>query len=427
MSVEVNHITACKKSLNIEVPVEVVDAAFAEVTQKYAKGIRLPGFRPGKVPPNIIKQRFAKEIKAEIVHDFVEKYTKEAIQSTGLNPISQPVVDPPELESGKPFKFSATFEIWPEITVNDYLEMPISVKKEFEITDEEIQGVLRHYQAAAATVVPVEDRVVKDGDLVTLDLRGVYMENSKERTFEETGTIEVGGERVHPGLSENVRGLKVGEEKELTIDYPADYRDRRVAGKSIRHTLKVVEVKETVLPEINDEFAKDVSSFENLEQFRADIKKELQEQARKDAEEEAKGELLKRLAEQNPIEVPEVLISAQLKAILGEARQVVKQQMARAEQEKFDWNKFAEAQRPRAVQEVQHILILDYICKREGLEVLPAEVDMELGRTAKALGMSMEALRARYEKEGRLEELMDKLKYKKALDFIYQHAKINNV
>ncbi|MBI1745568.1 MAG: trigger factor [Acidobacteria bacterium] len=427
MDVAINDISECKKCLSIVIPADVAEGEYNRRTQERAKTIRLPGFRPGKAPATIIKQRFHKEIKNEVVHELVGTRLSEVIEGKGLRPISQPVVDKLEFEIGSPLTLQISFEVWPEINLPDYTGLTIKVKKTPEITEEEMSKVLEHYREEAVTFVLADDRPVKEGDLLNVHLTAMYEHRGKMIIVkDEDGTFTVGDSRISPAFSEQLIGVKAGDEKEFSITYNELHADKRLAGKTIIHKVKIHDVKIKQLPEINDDLAKDVGQHETLEQLKESIRRDLRERGQHAVEDECREQLVEQLLENNPFDVPDVAVNQRLQAILHDLARLLGQQAVDIKQTAIDWKKVAEDQRPRAVKDVQRSLMLEQIAKKEGLDVLPAEVDMELSRIAKVSGTSLEVVRATYQKQDRLEPLEQELRLKKALDFMYRHAKLIN-
>lgn len=427
MDVAVTDITNCKKSLSIVIPADVAELEFQRRTQALAKVVRLPGFRPGKAPANLIKQRFYKELKGEVVHELVEARLPELIEGKGLNPISQPVVDKLDFELGSPLTLQVSFEVWPEINLSEYMGVTIHVKKSPEITEEEVSKVLEHYREEAATFVPVDDRAIQEADLISAHIVSTHTVSNKTILLhEEDATFTIGDSRVHRSFSENLTGLKPGDEKEFSIEYNNLYADKRLAGKTVLHKIRVLDVKAKQLPEINDDLAKDAGQYETLEQLKESIRTQLREKAQRSIEEEAKERMLDQLIEKAPFDVPDVLVQDRLQAMMYDLARVLSRQGIDVKHTEINWKKVAEEQKPRAVKEVQRSLVLDQIAKKEHIEILPAEVDMELSRIAKASSTSVEVVRATYQQKNRLEDVKSELRLKKALDFVYQHAKLIN-
>ena len=426
MDVAVTDISGCKKSLNIVIPAEVAQGEFDRRTRELARKVRLPGFRPGKAPASLIKQRFQDEIKKEVLHDLVEARLDSLIKAKGLTPLSRPVVERLEFELGSPVKLDISFEVWPEVRLPEYQDLAIPVKKSPEITEEEVDKVLEQTREDAATYVPIEDRPIQTGDLVKIHMEAMHSVNQQWAPLDRTETtFTVGDSQVYPVFSENLTGMKTGEEKEFTFEYPPQFGDRRLAGKTIRHKVGVLDVKAKVLPEINDDLARD-ADHETLDQLKDSIRARLREQARRAREEEIKERLVEQLLDAAPFEVPDVLVQDRLQHILVGLAQYLNRQGIDVKTARLNWEKIAEENRPRARREVQRGIFLDLIAKREHLEVLPAEVDMELARIANASGVSAEVARASYQQQDRMEELKTELRFKKALDFIYRHAKLIN-
>src|SRR5712692_3072501 len=228
MDVAVTDLSGCKKSLSIVIPADIAEGEFNRRTKELAKQARLPGFRPGKAPPSIIKQRFQKEIKNEVVHELIEERLDDLIKDRGLVPISKPVVDKLEFELGSPLTLQISFEVWPEVNLTDYRDLTIQVKKSPEITDEEVTKVLEQHREEAASYVPVEERPIQTGDLEGINMEAMHqVRDNWVKLHEQDTTFTVGDSHVHAAFNENLLGLKPGDAKEFTIEYNNLYADKR--------------------------------------------------------------------------------------------------------------------------------------------------------------------------------------------------------
>lgn len=424
MNIELTNLGSCKRNLTVEIPADVAQQEFDKISQKYVKLAMVPGFRPGKAPLSIIKRRFYREIKAEVIQESVDKYFKEAVDNKNLKPVSEPQFDKIEFEPGSPLTFQVTFEILPEINISDYKGLEISLKKKPEVTDERIEEVIARRREQAATYVPIKDRAVRRGDLVTMNVFAKVEGQEENELVEKDISYEIGDEGFHPVFAEKLEGLNAGDETSFTIDYEPSHPDSRLAGKKVAYRVQIVEAKEKILPDVNDDFARDLGEFENLQQLKESIRKSLQEMIDKTYREEATEQLLKRLREKYTFDVPEALVNQQLKGIVKNVAYRLHAQGIDTKSANIDWEKVVQENQQKAITDVQNLLIVDDIAKKEHIDASDEEVDRELEGIAKASGVSVEALRAGYQKEGGLKGLKEDLRFKKALDFIYQHAKI---
>ncbi len=422
MNLEIVDVSSCKKNLVAEVPVEQIEQETVQLARKYAQTIKVPGFRPGKVPLGIVRQRFASELRGEVTHEIISRTWKEVLAERGLEPLTEPTVEKVESDPGLPLKFVVSFEVMPNLEVTDYKGIRVT-RSPAAVEDADLAAALERLRNDHAQFVPVEKGEVLDGHYVTITLDGQF-EGGGKPIHEEDATLIVGAPQTNRTFSDNIRGARVDEMRSFDVVYPEDYRQKRLAGKSVHYDVKVKEIKEKQLPELDDEFAGEIGST-NLEELRTRIRDELVTKARQAAEEKARETVLDEVVQRVSFDVPESLVRDELEDhARGIAANLVRQGID-VSKTSIDWKKVFDEQRPHAEKSVRRRMVLDAIARQEKLEVTESDLEIEFQRMAERGGKSAVAARAQFEKDQRLQALRTYLLQNKALDFIVRNATIS--
>ncbi|MDR1726900.1 MAG: trigger factor [Acidobacteriota bacterium] len=421
MTAEITQVNSCRKNLKGEISAEDFTNELEKVAKEYARNAKIPGFRPGKAPTSIVRQRYAKELQDETSQRMMDKVWQDAIDANNLKPLTRPEIKEFDNKPGEPLKFLLTFEELPPLEVKDYKGVEVKQGKA-EVTDENVAQSIDRVREQYSQFVPVEGEA-KDGFFVLVDVDG-QAEGEEAPTHDEDVTLVVGHPQTAKEFSENLRGAKTGDVKTFDIAYPEDYHNKKLAGKKVAYTVTVKDVKERQLPELNDEFAKDIG-FDDAEAFKARMREDLVTQAGQIAEKEARETLLDSIIERQPIEVPDCLVTEEL----GEYTRRLVNNLAYQgfdinQTAGFDWKKIYDEQRPQAQQSVRRQIFLDAIARQENLEVSEEDVDAELERLAANSRKPAAQWRAELEKADRMDDLKQGLLQDKALDFIYRNANI---
>ena len=442
MKTDLVDVSETRKDLRVEVPSEVVDAHIARVAQDYGRRARIPGFRPGKAPQRVIRQRFKAEILHDVLHDLVPRTLDDALRQKGVEAVNTPDIRDVSIDEGQALTFTASFDTLPAFDPGDFAS--ILLKKPAGTVDEAgVDSALQRLRERAAKVESVEGRGVVDGDTVTVDLDrytwedgGKPLEGQAERPAPEAGAagvakdshqhveIEIGAKANPPGFDAQLLGLEAGATKSFPVIYPADYPIGELAGTTVSYSVTVQGLKRRVLPELDDEFAKDMGEFENLDALKARVRADLEHEAKHAADREVRGELMKALATRVPFEVPVSLVEREIERRIEEFAHRLMDQGIDPRQAGIDWNAFRESQREVAKEAVAAALVLDEVAKREKLEVSEAEADEEIGRYAERTGRTAAAVRAALEKEGGLSRVYSGLRREKSVDYIMARATI---
>jgi trigger factor len=411
--------------LELEIPAEEVTKAAEKVAKEFAKMARVPGFRPGKAPISLIKRRFAEDIKSEVLQNLVPETVEKAVAEQKLSPVSQPQVDKLEFKEGEPVKFRASFDVLPEFTLANYKNLEIEMP-EMNLTDEDVAKALTEMQQRAAAFTPVEGRAVQNDDFVQVKLNGTP-EGGGEPLQAESVLCHVGAEDTMEPFNENLRGANVGDHKDFDVNYPADYPDPKLAGKLFHYSVDVLGVKTKKLPELNDEFAKDVSDATSLEELKTKIRESLEHERDHRQKDLQREKVIGELVKLHDFPVPESLVEHQMDVRLERVVRSLAQQGVDPRAVNVDWVTLRRRQEERAKEDVKAELVIDRIATEEKIEVTDEELDHEIEHMAGHSGESAEAFRARLTKQGALDRMKAKLRSDKTIDWLAQNASVKTV
>jgi trigger factor len=397
---------ATKREIQVEIPAEEVARETLILIQKYQKLARLPGFRRGHVPASVIRQRFGQDINNDVVDALIPKYFRQETGKLGLLPVSQPRVTDLHMHEGEPLRFKASFEVMPEVKVEGYKDLRAD-KPNIAVTDEEVEEALNGLRERHAAFTAVEGRVLADGDFAQVSLDGKPMDGEGKPVHMDEVLVEIAGKNTMPEFTENLRGASAGDEKKFDVKYPEDFSDKRLAGRTFTYTVKVQSIKQKTLPELNDQFAKELGEFASLEEVRKRIREGMEAERKHDAERESKEKLVAELVKRNEFEVPEALVEQGMKA---------------EELKKMDLQRLRVGQRERALEEVKASLLLEKVADEEKIEVSDEEIDHEVEALAKQSKQSEAEIRSRLTREGALDRIRARIRAEKTLDFLYQRS-----
>ena len=414
--------TSTKREISVEIPADEVARETESLVQKYQKHARLPGFRRGHIPASIIKQRFAEDLKSEVVEALVPRYFRREAEKQGLRPVSQPRVSDLHIHDNEPLRFKASFEVMPEINVQGYKELRAE-KPEISVTEAEVEETVNGLREQHATFSSVEGRPLADGDFAQASLDGKPKQGESKPVHMDEVLVEINGKSTMPEFTENLRGVSAGEERTFDVVYPEDFSDKRLAGTTFTYTVKVAAIKQKSLPELNDDFAKQLGEFATLDEVRNRIREGMEAERKHTAEHEAKDKLVAELVKRNDFEVPDALIENQVDVRLERGlRALASQGMRQEDIKKMDFNRLRAGQRDQAAQEVKASILLDKIAEEEEIEVTDEELDKEVAALARQSKQSEESIRARLGQDGALDRLKARIRSEKTLDFLYNQS-----
>ncbi len=426
MKTELVDVNQTRKNLKVEIPPDVVDAEIARVAARYGKAARLPGFRPGKVPAKVVRQRFKSQILHDVAHELVERAVEEALTERGVEPVDTPDIRDINVEEGQPLTFKAEFDIVPSFDPGEFASIEAR-RSPVAIDDAAVDQALERLRDRSARFEPVEEGLVGDGHTVVVDLerQGFDKEGQAgEKTRHERVPVELGAPANPPGLDRELRGLTAGSTKAFRLHLPDDYAVPELAGTEVAYHVTVHDVRQRVVPALDDEFAKDLGEFDTLEALRGRVRQDLEAEAREASERQVRADVLKKLAARVPFAVPGSLVDREIDRRVEEFARRLMDQRIDPRKTNIDWAAFREGQREPASEAVASALVLDEIARRDDVGVSETEIDAELERYSARSGLTVPAVRSRLEQEGGLANLAAGLRREKALSRVMDQARI---
>lgn len=416
----------CRREIELEIPAENVQKATEKIARDLARVARIPGFRPGKAPVTLIRRRFAEDIQGEVVQSLVPDFLEQALNEKKLIPVTRPQVEDVNFNEGGPLKFRAVFEVLPEFQLEDYKNLEVEVEAS-ELGDAQVDKALEEMRERAATFVPVEGRALNDGDFALLKLLGTPAGGGDPIQADDV-LCHIGAEETLESFNQNLRGATAGETRRFEAHYPEDYPDPKLARKVYHYAVEVRAIKEKKLPELNDEFAKDVAGesgeVKTLAELRAKVRERLEAAREQRQAAQAREKILELLVKRHDFPVPEALVEHQMDSRLERVVRSLAAQGVDPRAVNIDWVTLRRRQRERAVDDVKAELILDRIATAEGIDATEEDLEKEIAGLAEQSGESATALRARLTKQGALDRMKSKLRSDKTLEWLYHKARI---
>lgn len=409
----------CKRALDITVPAAEVKAETALVLEKIRKKAHLQGFRPGKAPESLIRTRYAKEIRQDVLEKIVPKYFRKQADEENLNVVGQPNISDVHFHDGEDLRFKIEFEISPQFELKEYRELPV-VYKEPEVTAADIDERLEKLRDQKAEFVNIDPRPAADGDHAVVSLKSLSGVPSVDQN---DTTLQIGSTETLPAFSENLRGMSPDEEKEFDIVYPGDFGNEKLAGKTVRFKARLTGLRRKELPEVNDEFAKDLGDFQSLDELKEALRKSIFAEREHAAQQEAKDKLVGSLVESHDFPVPDAFVDSQIQVSLEQRIRMLQAQGVDISKLNPDWNKLKEAQRDQAVKDVKASLILDKIATTEHIDATVEDIDREVQRIARQEREAAASVRRRLEQDGTLRRVANHFRTEKTLTFLFEQAR----
>lgn len=425
----------CTRQVEIEVPAGEVSRQFESVTKRYQKAARIPGFRAGKTPVSVIRSRFAEQIRHDVVEALLPLHFRNAIAQQNLQPVSQPQVTNLDLDENRPLRFTALFEVMPEIKIDGYGEVKVE-KPDTALSDAEFNEELARLRDAHATMVAdTADRTLSDGDFAEISFTGVLQAQPSDAAAPAAGAesptadqpitgkdvlIEIGGKDTLDSFNSALRGTKAGQQLKFEVTYPAEFGERRLAGKTVAYDVEVKGIRNKVLPELDDAFAKSLGPYDSYAVFQEKFREHLAEEKRRRLETETKDRIVDALAARFNFPVPESLVQQQIDARLDRGlRALAAQGMRPDDMRKLDFDRLRAAQRDSAIAEVKGTLLLDRIADQEHIEVEEDEVERELATLSMETHEPPDTLLKRLTDNGGLARIREQLRRRNVGDLLY--------
>ncbi len=399
-----------KRTFEIEIPKETVDSEFESTYKKYQALAKIPGFRKGKAPMHMVKLRYQDKIKSEVLENLVPQAYEDAVKEAKLSPICLPVIKDLQFEEGAPLKFKAEFEVQPEVEAKDYLGLEL-VRRLKEISEKDVETSLDYLREDFAELHPVE-REARLQDSLIVDI--AKKQDGKEDKVENQ-QIFLDPHNMIKDFQQALVGAKADEMKEFEVDYKPDFHNKKLAGKKVQYRINVKEVKEKVLPQADDDFAKTVGEYKNLSELKNKLKEGLIQRDRKDADTELKTDLINQVIRNNPFEVPDTLLNYYLDSVIEDLKK---------RYQKVDEKKVREEYRDVALAQIRWDFLFHRIAEKENIQVTKEEMENWCEQNAKAMRVTVEKAIKSLENPSFSKRIKEDLLERKTIDFLLQHAKI---
>ena len=425
MKVEVVNKNSCQRAVSIEVEPESLKPDHSAICSKYQRQARVPGFRQGKTPMSLILQRFKNEIREDFLEAAVQKHLLEAIKQEKLQPLDHPHVHDLTYNDGEPLKFTAEFEVLPELNLSNYRGLEIE-RVPVEVKEEEVEATIKTMQERMAQYLPVTGRAIQTGDFAVISYVGRFGDPSKKDIEAKNTYCEVGSDNTLPEFNENLLGAQAGDKKSFQVKYPDDFPNKELAGTEIQYDIEVQDIRQKQVPELNDEFAKDAGQYTSLEDLRNKVRESLISNREQAAQSNMQEKLVELIIQNNPFDVPAVMVKKQTENRLND---YVRSLIARGVHPKtldINWAEFQERQKELAATDVKVALVLEHIAEKENITVTEEELDEDISKRAQESQQAFEAVKSRLTKEGATDRIKDRIRNKKSLDLLLNLASVKD-
>jgi trigger factor len=424
MKIELIDHSECKKTLDIEIPQDVVDHEITHIAQEYARKARVPGFRPGKAPIGVVKTRFREEIVSEMMQHLMPKYFGDAIDERKLDIVQAPHFESIDYNSGQPLRFKAVFEVYPKLDISNYAGIPVQPVSS-DVEESEIEASLKKLQEDMAELTPVEeDRGVQEGDFAEISYAGTIEGSEEPPMTGEKAVAEIGGRTTVKEFSENLTGAKIGEERTFKVTYRADYPTAQLAGKTVDYKVRIEGLKRKEVPDLDDEFAQRFGEYKTLDELKTKIRQDLERHKRDQAQEQMREKILAWLEDNNEFELPQALIERQLQIRVSRLLRDLSRQNIDPQRLDVDWGRIREDQMQQSVRDVKGSLILEHIAAKENITISDEELEAEIDKISAETGRPKERVREVLSRDGGLDRLRSQIQNKKTLDLLQEKARI---
>ena len=427
MKTNLEDLSPVKKKLEIEIEAEEVTKKIDKAYRDLKKEVKLPGFRPGKAPRSLLERQFGDQVVQDVTRTLINETFFKAVEETNIFPLNMPVFENGILKAGQSFSYSAVMEVRPEFEIKDYIGLEIE-KEVCAVSDEDVDKQLEEIRKSRGTLTSItEDRGIKDKDYAVIEYRGFEGDESLEGVEGSNYLLQVGSHSFHRDFEKVLIGLKKGDDSVVKVDFEEDYYQSKLAGKSVNFDVKVEDIKEMILPDLDDGFAKDLGAdFESLSELKGKIKENLQSQEESRIDRELKRRLMEKISEGVDFELPESLVESELDNGVERIKQSLIRSGSNLEKAGLDEGRLREDLAPTSRKRVKEMLILGEIAKKDDLTVDETELSEGFREMSVGIGQEPEIIRKYYEANNLLESFREKLLEEKTLNYLVENAKIIN-
>ena len=414
-------VEGCKHSLEISIPVDVVESETSRVVDDIQKRAKLQGFRPGKAPANLIRKQFAGDIRQKVLENLIPVHLQKQLDAENLNAVDTPEISDVHFHDFAPLKFKATFEVFPEVALGEYNNVEVPYQDP-EVTEEDIAKRIDEIREQKAQYINIDPRPVVDGDFAVVSLEsldGVVGEPVKTDEM----VLEIGAKETFEAFTENIRGLTPGDEKDFEVVYPADYGSEKLAGKTVKFHAVLKGLRRKELPELDDEFAQELGDYRTVDELKEAVRKAIFSQRQNEAQQDAKNQIVDKLVDAHDFPVPEAFVERQIKNRVEQRLRAMAEQGIDPRKLQLDWDKLKESQREKAVREVKASILLGKVSERESIRATRDEVDGEVEKAARQLRKPVAAVHMEFEKDGTLGRIASHIQTDKTLNYLFEHAR----
>jgi trigger factor len=414
-------VEGCKHSLEISIPVEVVESETSRVVDDIQKRAKLQGFRPGKAPANLVRKQFAGDVRQKVLEHLIPVHLQKQLDAENLSVVGTPDIGDVHFHDFAPLKFTATFEVYPEVVLGEYHNVEVPYQDP-EITEEDIAKRIEEMREQKAQYINIDPRPVVDGDFAVVSLESLAgVEGDPVKTDEMV--LEIGAEDTFAAFTENLRGLTPGDEKDFEVVYPEDYGSGKLAGKTVQFHAVLKGLRRKELPELDDEFAQELGDYRTVDELKEAVRKALFSQRQYEAQQEARNRIMDKLVDAHDFPVPEAFVERQIKTRVEQRLRAMAEQGIDPRKLQLDWDKVKESQREKAIREVKASILLGKVSERESIHATRDEVDGEVEKVARQQRKPVAAVHMEFEKDGTLDRIASHIQTDKTLNFLFEHAR----
>lgn len=413
-------VEGCRHTLEITVPAAEVEKETERAAASIAGKVRLPGFRPGKAPAALVRTRFASDIRQEVLEQLVPRFFRAAVERDNLQVVGNPDVREVHFQAGEPLRFKAVFEVAPSFELGEYRGVSVPYA-EPSVAESDVAERLEQIRERKAEYVNEEPRPLTDGDYAAVSLESLA--GAAEKVSQDELVLKIGDGATLAGFSDNLRGAQPGEVREFEVAYPEDYDRPNLAGRTVKFRAEVKAVRRRELPEINDEFAKDLGDYQTLEELKDALRKAILREREHTAQEDAKNRILDKLVDSHDFPVPQAYVERQIEINVENQVRLLVAQGVDPRGIKLDWDKIRASQQEKARRDVKASLLLERIAEREAIAAMQDEVDREVARIARQQKEAVAMTRARLQKDGSLARIAGHIRTEKTLNLLFDQAR----